>query len=177
MEVETHFRPVKGLELSGGLAYTDARCDRYTFGALAALGLDPVLDGVQLQYVSKWTANGATQYRAALTDRLALFGRADIAYQSRQSAVQPANSFIGAATTVNVRAGFDYGQWQLRGFIENLTKEESSPAAVYIPSAAARFDWLRDAIGAGPRIGFQAFGAAVMSRQPRSFGLTLGYRF
>lgn len=176
-ETELRYRPMPGLEFSGGLAYVDAQYDRYTFGALAALGLNPVLDGVQLQYVSKWQANGVVQYRGPITDRLDFFGRADIGYQSRQSAVQPANSFIGAATTVNLRAGFDYDNLQVRFFVENLTEEDASPAAAYIPSAAARFDWLRGAIGAGPRVGFQAFGAAVMARQPRTYGVTVGLRF
>lgn len=177
IEVEARLHPVKGLEIGGGLAVTDAKYDQYTFGALASLGLDPVLDGRQLQYVSKFTANSSIQYTYPVSSRLELFGRADASYQSGQSAVQPANSFIDAATIVNLRAGINHGPFELRGFVENATDERSSPSAVYLPSASARFDFVRGAVRAGPATGFQAFGAAVQSRRPRSYGITVGYRF
>lgn len=177
LELEARLRPTRGLELSGGLAVTDSKYDRYTFEALRALGADPVLDGRRLQFVSKYTANGAVQYLYPIRTGLELFARADVSYQSKQSAVQTANSFIGSATLVNLRAGFNAGRVQLRGFIENLTDEDSSPAAAYVPSASARFDFVRGAVRAGPPTGFQAFGALVQSRQPRTYGLTVGYRF
>lgn len=177
VELEARLRPVAGLEVGAGLAVTDAEYDRYTFGALTGLGLDPVLDGRRLQYVSKYTANGSVQYTYPVRDGLELFGRADASYQSKQSAVQPANSFIGAATLVNAQLGFNAGVFEVRGFVENLTKEDSSPAAVYLPSASARFDFVRGAARAGPATGFQAFGGAVQARRPRTYGLTLGYRF
>jgi len=176
-ELEARYRPVRGLEFSGGLAYIDAEYERYVFGILGLIGLNSNLAGVDLQYVSKWQANAAAQYRAPLTERLSLFARGDIAYQSRQSAVQPGLSFLGPATTVNVRAGFDYDAWQVRLFVENLTNEQDPAAAAYLPSAAARFDWVRGTIGAGPVVGLQLFNAAVVARQERHFGVSVGYRF
>lgn len=177
IEVEARLRPMKGLEIGGGLAVTDAKYDQYTFGALTQLGLNPVLDGRELQYVSDFTANGSIQYSYPLSTRLELFGRADASYQSGQSAVQPANSYIGSATIVNLRAGFNTGPFEVRGFVENVTDEDSSPSAVYLPSASARFDFVRGAVRAGPATGFQAFGGAVQSRRPRTYGVSVGYKF
>lgn len=176
-ELELHMRPTRGLDVSAGFAYTDARYDRYTFGALAQLGISPVLDGKPLQYVSKYTANAAIQYDRPLSGTVNWFGRADISLRSKQSAVQPANSFIGDAAIFNLRTGVSFGGLELRLFVDNVTKEKASPSAVYLPSAAARFDFVRGAIRAGPRVGFQAFGALVQSREPRTYGASLSYKF
>ena len=176
-ELEGRLRAAQGLELSGGLAYIDAEYQRYNFGILSLIGLNPDLSGVDLQYVSKWQANGAVQYRAPLTESLSFFGRADVAYQARQSAVQPGLSFLGPATTMNVRVGFDYQNVQVRLFVENLTNEQDPAAAAYVPSAGARYNWALGAIGAAPRVGLQLFNAAAVARQERHFGVSVGYRF
>jgi iron complex outermembrane receptor protein len=177
VEFEGTYRLGRRFELNGGFAYTDAHYIRYTFGSLAALGLNPVLDGTVLQYVSKWTFHGAAQFNQPIGNGFDLFGRADISYQSRQSAVQPGISFMPSATIVNLRAGFNKGPFQVRFFVENLTEEDATPAAVYLPSASTRFDFVRGAVGQGPRVGLPAFGGLVLARQPRTFGASVGYKF
>lgn len=177
-ELEFRAYPVDGLDITGGVAYTDASYDSYTFGALAALGGNPVLDGTRLQYVSEWTWTTSVQYRRPLTGTIDWVGRIDASHQSDQSAVQPANTTLPANTVVNLRTGFDFNEnLSFRVFVNNLTDEDAPVAAAYVPSASARFDWVRGAVGAGPRVGYQAFGAAVSSRPPRTWGVSLGYRF
>lgn len=177
LEIEGHLRPARGVTFDLTYAYTDARYDEYTFGALAGLGLDPILDGRILQYVSEHTVSASAQYEAPLTDAIDLFLRGDVSLQSEQSAVQPANSFIGDATLVNLRAGVDFGNFELRIFVENLTEEDAPPAAFYLPSASARFDFVASAVGAGPFVGLEAFGALSQARRPRSFGASLAFDF
>lgn len=177
VEIEMRARPVQGLDLSAGLAYTDSAYDRYTFGSLAFIGLNPVLDGNRLQYVSKWQANASAQYAMPLSDTISWFSRVDISHQSAQSASQVAGSTLGAATNVNVRTGVDFGRVSFRLFVNNLTKEDASPAAAFTPSAAQHLAWVRGALGQGPRVGLAAFGGAVSARAPRTWGATVGFKF
>ena len=177
VEIEMRARPVQGLDLSAGLAYTDSAYDRYTFGTLALIGMNPVLDGKRLQYVSKWQANASVQYVMPLSDSISWFSRVDISHQSDQSAVQTTDATLGAATNVNARTGVDFGNVSLRVFVNNLTKEDASPAAAFTPSAAQHLAWVRGALGQGPLVGLAAFGGAVSARAPRIWGATISFKF
>lgn len=177
VEIEMRARPVQGLDLSAGLAYTDSAYDRYTFGTLALIGMNPVLDGKRLQYVSKWQANASVQYVMPLSDSISWFSRVDISHQSDQSAVQTTDATLGAATNVNARTGVDFGNVSLRVFVNNLTKEDASPAAAFTPSAAQHLAWVRGALGQGPLVGLAAFGGAVSARAPRTWGATISFKF
>jgi iron complex outermembrane receptor protein len=177
VEIEMRARPVQGLDLSAGVAYTDSAYDRYTFGTLALIGMNPVLDGKRLQYVSKWQANASAQYVMPLSDSVNWFSRVDISHQSDQSAVQTTDATLGAATNVNARTGVDFGKVSLRLFVNNLTKEDASPAAAFTPSAAQHLAWVRGALGQGPLVGLAAFGGAVSARAPRTWGATVGFKF
>jgi len=177
IEVEMRARPVQGLDLSAGLAYTDSAYDKYTFGTLALIGMNPVLDGKRLQYVSKWQANASVQYVMPLSDSISWFSRIDISHQSDQSAVQTTDATLGAATNVNARTGVDFGNVSLRVFVNNLTKEDASPAAAFTPSAAQHLAWVRGALGQGPLVGLAAFGGAVSARAPRTWGAAISFKF
>ena len=177
VEVEMRARPVRGLDLSAGIAYTDSAYDKYTFGTLALLGMNPVLDGTRLQFVSKWQANASAQYVVPLSDKVSWFNRVDFSYQSDQSAVQTADATIGAATNLNLRTGLDFDKISFRLFVNNLTKENASPAAAFTPSAAQHLAWVQGALGLGPRVGLEAFGGAVTARTPRTWGASLGFKF
>jgi iron complex outermembrane receptor protein len=177
VEIEMRARPVQGLDLSAGLAYTDSAYDKYTFGTLALIGMNPVLDGKRLQYVSKWQANASVQYVMPLSDSISWFSRVDISHLSDQSAVQTTDATLGAATNVNARTGVDFGNVSLRVFVNNLTKEDASPAAAFTPSAAQHLAWVRGALGQGPLVGLAAFGGAVSARAPRTWGATIGFKF
>ncbi len=176
-EFEVRARPADGLDLNAGLSYTDSTYKRYTFGTLALLGINPVLDGTRLQFVSKWQATASMQYVLPVSNNVDWFNRVDFSYQSNQSAVQTADATIGAATNVNLRTGIDYNNLTLRLFVNNLTKEDASPAAAFTPSAAQHLAWARGALGQGPLVGLAAFNGAVTARAPRTWGVSLGWKY
>jgi len=176
VEVELQANLAEGFDFNGGFAYTDSRYDRYTFGALAGLGVNPVLDGTRLQYVSKYTANGTLQYRRPVYADYDWTMRADVFYQSGQSIVQTADAFVGDSTQVNLRTGIENDRYALSVWVENLTKDDSAVTGAFIPNQATRFDTAASLL-APPVVGFTAFNALVTSRDPRIWGVTARLKF
>lgn len=178
VEAELTANLAPGLDFNAGFAYTDSKYDQYTFGILAGLGVNPALDGVRLQYVSKYTANSTLQYARPLTSRFDLVTRADIFYQSSQSIIQTADAFVGGATLLNLRMGLDDGRYSFFVWVENLTNEKSAVTGGFLPNQASRFDTAASLAtpGATP-IGFTAFQALVTSRDPRIWGVTARFKF
>ncbi|KAF0117052.1 MAG: TonB-dependent receptor [Hyphomonadaceae bacterium] len=177
VEFEMRARPIRGLDISAGLAYTDSSYDKYTFGTLALVGIPAVLDGTRLQYVSKWQKNISVQYTMPIGNELSWFNRIDYAYRSDQSAVQPAYAVIPEATIVNFRSGLEYKNLSFRVFVDNLTDEDAPTASAYTPSAAQHLAWARGALGMGPSVGLEAFGGATVARAPRTAGVSLSVKF
>jgi iron complex outermembrane receptor protein len=177
LELELRAKPADGVSIDAGVSYTDSSYDKYTFGTLALLGINPVLDGRRLQYVSKWQAFTSLQYQRPVTDGMDWMGRIDASYQSDQSAVQTADAYVGSATIVNLRTGFDWGNYSLRVYVKNLTDEDSAIVGTFIPNAGHKLNWVKGAIGAGPLIGLQAFGGVVTARDPRTYGVSFTARF
>jgi len=177
IEAELFANIADGLDFTGGFAYTDSEYDSYTFGALAGLGLNPVLDGTRLQYVSKYTANASLQYSHPITNDFDWTSRFDIAYQSDQSIVQTADAFVGDATTINLRTGIENDRYALFVWVENLTEEDSAVTGVFIPNQATRFDTAASLAIMGPPVGFQAFNGLITSRNPRIWGVTARLKF
>ena len=63
-ELELTGRPIRDLDLSAGLGYTDARYERFTEPAAAGLSGGPVvLDGKPISFVPEFTANLSARYR------------------------------------------------------------------------------------------------------------------
>ncbi|OYX32206.1 MAG: hypothetical protein B7Z01_11325 [Brevundimonas subvibrioides] len=177
VELEMRAMPMDGLELSAGVAYTDSHYDDYTFGTLALLGMDPVLNGRRLQYVSEWQSNISAQYTYPVADGVEWFSRADFSYQSDQSSVQTADAFTGASNILNLRTGLDFGNTSVRIYVNNALEEDSALVGTFVPSAAQHLQWVQGALGAGPRVGLQAFGAVVTARPPRTWGASVSVRF
>lgn len=177
VELEMRAMPMDGLELSTGVAYTDSHYDDYTFGTLALLGMDPVLDGRRLQYVSEWQSNISAQYTYPVADGVEWFSRADFSYQSDQSSVQTADAFTGASNILNLRTGLDFGNTSVRIYVNNALEEDSALVGTFVPSAAQHLQWVQGALGAGPLVGLQAFGAVVTARPPRTWGASVSVRF
>lgn len=176
VEVELQANLAEGLDFSGGFAFTDSEYDRYTFGALAGLGVDPVLDGTRLQYVSKYTANGTLQYRRQIFADYDWTARADVFYQSDQSIVQTADAFVGDATTINLRTGIENDRYALSVWVENVTEADAAVTGAFIPNQATRFDTAASLLTPTP-VGFTAFNALVTSRDPRIWGVTARMKF
>ncbi len=177
-EAELQANLADGFDVSAGFAYTDSAYDSYTFGALGALGLDPVLDGVRLQYVSEIQLNASAQYSRPISDTLDWKSRLDIAYQSDQAVVQTADAFTGDVTLVNLRTGIETDDWEILLWVENLFEEDSAAGGVFIPNHGSRFDTANSLVNPGlPVVGFQAFNGLSWSRNPRQWGVTARYKF
>ncbi len=178
VELEMRARPADGLEINAGVAYTDSSYDSYTFGTLAFLGMNPVLDGRRLQYVSEWQAYTSIQYVTPIGNGVDWFSRLDLTYQSDQNAVQTDDAYTGDATILNLRTGLDFNNVSLRLFVNNVTEEDSALVGVFIPSAAQHLAWAQDVLSGPPvTTGLQAFGALVSPRAPRVWGASIALRF
>lgn len=177
VEVEMQANLADGLDVSGGFAYTDSAYDTYTFGALAGLGISPVLDGVRLQYVSEIQANASLQYSRPVSGDMDWKSRVDFAYQSDQAVVQTADAFTGDTTLVNIRTGVETDTWEVLVWVENLFEEDSALGGVFIPNQGSRFDTANGLVSPAPVVGFQAFNALSWSRNPRQWGVTARYKF
>jgi len=177
-EAELQANLADGFDVSAGFAYTDSAFDSYTFGALAGLGISPVLDGVRLQYVSEVQANASAQYTKPISDNIDWKSRLDIAYQSDQAVVQTADAFTGDVTLVNLRTGIETDDWEILLWVENLFEEASAAGGVFIPNQGSRFDTANSLVDPTiPVVGFQAFNGLSWSRNPRQWGVTARYKF
>lgn len=177
IEAEMRWHPMQGLDISGGLAYTDSTYDQYTFGTLALLGMSPVLDGKRLQYVSEWQNNLSVQYVMPISNDWSWFNRIDYSYRSDQSGVQTTDAVVPAATIVNLRTGVDYKNVSLRLFIDNATDEDAVATTAFTPNAAQHLAWAQGALGMGPLVGLEAFGGATVARSPRTVGMSISAKF
>ncbi len=177
LELDMKARLAEGLDLTAGYAYTDSSYDTYTFGALAGLGLDPVLDGTRLQYVSENQFNASLQYKAPVYGDWAVMVRGDYAYYSDQSTVQTADAFVGDTSLFNGRIGIESDSMSIMFWGRNLFDEDTAVTGVFFPNQATRFDTANGLASPAPVVGFQAFGGLVTSRDPRSWGVTVSKSF
>ncbi|PHR53977.1 MAG: hypothetical protein COA47_16195 [Robiginitomaculum sp.] len=167
----------ENLELEGGFAYTDSAYDSYTFGVLGAIGLNPVLDGTRLQFVSEFAGNLSATYTRSINADMDWFGRVGFAWQSDQSAVQPATTTIGSQSRLDIRSGFTWDNYELTFWAKNVLEDDAALNGVYVPNPAERVDTVLGFVGAGPFTGFTAFSPIVLAPEPRTAGVTLRAKF
>ncbi len=180
IEIEAVARPADGLDIRAGFAYTDSKYDDFDFTTLLLVGFSPAetqLAGTRLQFVSKYTANLSVQYRRPVVAGIDWFGRMDLSYQSDQSAVQPATAFVGDATLLNLRTGFETERYSLTFWVNNLLKENDALTGVFVSNPGKFFDFAAGLAGLGPFTGLAAFNGLVTSRPPRTWGVTGRVRF
>ncbi len=177
LELEMKARVADGLDFSAGYAYTDSSYDSYTFGALAGLGLDPVLDGTQLQYVSENQFNATLQYQRPAFGQWDFLARADYAFFSEQSTVQTADAVVGDTSLFNARVGIESDDMSIMFWAKNLFEEDTAVTGVFFPNQASRFDTANGLVSPAPVVGFEAFNGLVTSRDPRTWGVTVRKSF
>ena len=178
LELEMKAKLAEGLDFSAGYAYTDSAYDTYTFGILAVLGLDPVLDGKPLQWVSENQFNASLQYQVPVFGDWDWMTRGDFSYYSEQSTVQTADAFIGDTTLFNLRSGVENDTLSVSLWAKNLFEEDTAVTGVFIPNRATNFDTANSVITPTlPVLGLQAFNGLVTSRDPRTIGITLRKKF
>ncbi|ARR55133.1 TonB dependent receptor [Rhizorhabdus wittichii DC-6] len=164
LELELVAQPVEGLTLSHNLAYLDATYRRYD----AINELQPnsplvLVDGNRLNSTPRWSGNTGLQYRfAAFSGTMILNG--DWSFQTKvyNNATNAEALTQSAYSAFNANISFDSGSdhWLLTGWIRNITDKQ-----VYAARSAGAID--------------PAGGQAVISYYlpPRTFGVTLEYRF
>jgi iron complex outermembrane recepter protein len=98
-EVDFVLRPVRDLNLSGGLAYTDARVDAFR-APPGANSSTIVPRGTQLAYAPKWKGSLAIDYRWRTGGAIDAFFGAQGSFQSSQISQFDPSPVIRAATTI-----------------------------------------------------------------------------
>ncbi len=99
-ELDFLFRPMADLNLSGGLAYTDAKVDQFkvpTNGVVTGV----VPSGTQLGYAPKWKGSVAIDYRIRDVGPVDVILGAQGSFQSKQIAQFDASAVIRNATTID----------------------------------------------------------------------------
>ena len=121
MELEFQAAPVPGLDLAGGISYSEATVKRYD--------LNPDAEGNWAPYVPRWTGNFSAQYRHDLSDSIGLFVRGEYEYHGKQH-WEPENlSARSGFSIINARVGIEDtdGRWSVTGNVRNLTEKLYNP--------------------------------------------------
>lgn len=168
-ELEVLAQPARGLNLTAGYTYTDATFDEYYYPSLQmSFGLDPVLDGKTLQYVSRHMFTASGQYQAALTGDWEWFVRGDLAYRSRQFGTTTNLFWVGDQTKVNLTLGFENSHWGVEFWARNLFDDDTPGMSIQQRNRGAV---------ALPPPGQGVFQALAFAPEPRNAGVTLRYRY
>lgn len=172
VEFEAAAAVAEKLDLRGGFAYNQSEYDDYFFAVLAALGMDPVLDGNTLQYAPEWTANLSATFTQPVSNGWDWFTRFDWDYLDRQTIVQTNNAWTDSSSRFNLRTGLGNGHWRVTLWAYNLFDDDTTVTGVFTgdPSKLAE-------LVTGQRSGFPIFNANIMGPQLRSYGVTVNYRF
>jgi iron complex outermembrane receptor protein len=150
VELDTTFRPVRDLNLTGGLAYTDAHVDAFK----APLGAAVVPPGTPLGFAPKWKGNLSADYRVRTAGFADILLGAQGSYQSSElalfsaDAVQRRLGTIGAYGLVNLSAGLvsKDEHYKLTFQVRNLFDQSFAASIINGgPGGAYRYQIPRDA--------------------------------
>lgn len=160
------------LDIRAGAAYNQSQYDKYLFAILAAIGMDPVLDGNPLQYAPEWTFNFSANYTQPLSAGWDWFTRLDWDYLDRQSIVQTADAWTDSSNRLNLRTGFENDNWTITAWVYNLLDNDATVTGAFTfdPGQVPR-------LFSGQATGISAFNGLVSGPELRSYGLTVKYRF
>ncbi|GGE92151.1 TonB-dependent receptor [Sphingomonas prati] len=164
-EADIVFRPVDDLSMSGGIAYTDAKVDRF-FQAPGAAVTAVIPAGTSLPFAPKWKGSLGVDYRWRTGGSYDLFLGAQGNYQSKQlalfspDAVQRRLGTIDGYGLINLSAGVGDSEdrYRLTFQVKNLL-DQSFAAAIQNggPAGSYRYQIPRDAdryFGVNGRVNF-----------------------
>ena len=151
VEADLSWRPVRNLNINGGIAYTNAHVDRFNQPTPSSAVIPP---GTQLGFSPKWKGSLAIDYRWRTDGPVDLFFGANGNYQSSQLALFAASDVqrrlgtIKGYGIVNLSAGVgDHAdRFRLTAQVRNLF-DQSYAAAIQNggPSGSYRYQIPRDA--------------------------------
>ncbi len=153
-EIEMQARPAQGLEITGGVGYTDAQYTELDPGATVTLD-------TKFPKAPKWSLNGAIQYSVPVDDFVIVTIRGDYAYKSKLFH-DPINSPGGSQdgySLINAKLSLSNMDetWQLALFGKNLTNK----------------NYMTNAYGDAINFGY----TETYYGPPREWGLSLEARF
>ncbi len=147
IEIDGKYFLTDNIELSGAIGFIDAKYDDYDTGTA-------IYDGKRIENTPKYTANVGIAYvsDSGIYGRLDAFARGDTSY------FDGANSTMvtaDGAIISNLKVGYKIKDWDIYGYIKNITDEE------YIDSFRSSSSGMQIA-------GFN---------EPRTFGIGARYKF
>ena len=174
-EATATLRPAAGFEVSVNGAYTRANLRDDTVSG-SGLNLVGGLDGDELPFVPRLTANMSADYQFAIGGENTAFIGGDVRVQDDQKGGFSADYrtlfgrqlTLDGYTTVNLRAGVNFGGFTLQAYARNLLNSQGLLSAAYtnppfsVPAVLG---------GSGIPL------ANATSIRPRTLGATLGVRF
>ncbi|WP_293969212.1 TonB-dependent receptor [Sphingomonas sp.] len=158
-ELQLAWQPVSGLTLNGGATYVKSQIDG-NFTNFTGILRGPVnLSGQAFPLTPKWQLTGDAQYDVPVSGSAAIFAGVGATYQSATNAALGDEPLLAikAYTLVDLRAGIHAidDTWRISGFVKNLTNE---------------YYWT-NVVNAGADV------AARYAGRPRTYGVTLSYRY
>ncbi len=173
-EATATLRPVRGLTVVANAALTDAKLRDDTVPAGGGLNLTGGLAGDQLPYSPRYAANISADYDWQIGDSATAYIGASLRIMGDQTAGFNAayrtafnrRILIDSYTTVDARAGVDFGKFSISVFARNLLNSYGVISAGDYPFAVPA------AVGGNaiPLIN-------AVTIRPRTLGATLGVRF
>ncbi len=153
VEMDMNWRPLSDLNITGGVAYTDAHVDAFKVApGAAATAIVPA--GTPLGYAPKWKGSLAMDYRVRTGGFADVYLGGQMNFQSKQlslfspDAVQRAFGTIPGYALVNLQAGIGSPDdtWKLTVQVRNLF-DKAYPAAIINggPGGSYRYQIPRDA--------------------------------
>ncbi len=162
VEMKLQAQPTESLVFDAGLSYLDAAFDDYPNANDNIFGIVDA-SGFQMPNAPKWAVNLGVDYTIPVGSWGSATLHADYAYKSRVffNTVEDTFRSQDGANLFNARVTFEdvEGRWTLAGWVRNLTDEQVISFRDEILSASS-----------GPR-------APTTYLAPRTYGLTVGYRF
>jgi len=182
------FTPVEGLNLQGGVTYTDAEYGRFTAADLFNPGNFPqlsLLPGARPSFAPEWSASGSFNYERSLGSGLRLGLSATAKYMSEYNTGSDLLPFKmqDAFTTVNGRItiGAESERWELDLWGQNLTDEEYVQVAYNAFLQGSAFQSTPTASGPYAGTFYNPAGDsqtyAAFLGQPRTYGVTLRLKY
>lgn len=182
-DLQTEFRLFGGLVATFNLAYTDAR---YT-STVKAGATTLINNGDRMPYTSEWTGSVGAQYNFNVGKQTA-FVRADYQYASSFVLTQgpgtisyfPDDYRLPGTRYVSTRAGITLnGNLDLAAFVNNVTNSTDLLDRTGLNSSGAGATFGRGGCTNADCTAYGRYneGAALTGFRPRTFGISIDYRF
>jgi outer membrane receptor protein involved in Fe transport len=175
-ELSLTARPTRGLNLAANLAYVNARLTDDTVLEDGGVNIPGGLDGDRLPNTPEWSANLSADYEWLLSGTARAYVGGNLRWVSDQFTGGFSPDYredfgrrleIDSFTTVDVRAGVDFGRFNLQLYVKNLTDAEGFNNLGYptvVPAALEPTSTEASLVAASPI-------------RPRTVGATVGFEF